>query len=102
MVLESIEFNNTQMQTVDVEMYPQEFVTKSIDQVRQTEREQELLMFEKILQMLPPGYNIPQNADQYDIIMHAIQYINALQALQHQVTGHWSFPVSEDRKNTSE
>ena len=86
MVLESIEYNNT-MQT-EAEMYPQEFITKPVEPQRPSERELELMMFQKILTMLPPGYNIPENADQYDIIMHAIQYINALQALQHQTSGH--------------
>ena len=83
MVLESIEYNNT-MQS-EAEMYPAEFITKPAEPVRPTERELELLMFQKILNMLPQGYNMPQNADQYDILMHAIQYINALQALQHQL-----------------
>ena len=89
MVLESIEYNNTQ--TVDVEMYPQEFVTKPalvvecVQEQERAEREQERVMFEQILAMLPAGYNIPENADPYDIIMHAIQYIHALQALQHQL-----------------
>lgn len=89
MVLESVDFNNTQT-TCDVEMYPQEFVKTPVmrapEPVPVTERDQEMFMLQKILSLLPAGYNIPQNADQYDIIMHAIQYINALQSLQ---TGHF-------------
>lgn len=89
MVLETVDFNNTHT-TCDVEMYPQEYVKtpvyQPVPQSEFTESDQEFFMFQKILALLPAGYNIPQNADQYDIIMHAIQYINALQSLQ---SGHF-------------
>lgn len=77
-----MEFNNTQMQTVEQEMYPQEFLPK-MQPISEDEQISEMLA--QLMTMIPAGF-LPENRllDQYAMVQYIMQYINTLNELKSQ------------------
>merc|ERR1712008_197779 len=64
----------------------QQYLLKSqnmepVKQQSMAEAQMEHALLAQIKHLLPEGYNIPQDVNQFELIMATIQYINALQSL---------------------
>merc|ERR1711935_286963 len=75
MVLQSMEQNNNN------NTYYKSQNMEPVKQQSMAEAQMEHALLAQIKHLLPEGYNIPQDVNQFELIMATIQYINALQSL---------------------